>query len=100
MTVRTSVDGRWAKVVVEDRGIGIAPETMPHIFGRFERGVPSTNYGGLGLGLYIVQEIVQAHGGYLGVDSELGAWTRFTVGLPRIRARCGGKAPTAEEKAG
>jgi signal transduction histidine kinase len=75
--------GNAAQLVVLDHGIGIAAESLPLIFGRFERAVSSANYGGLGLGLYIVQEIVQAHGGQVRVESQLGEGCRFTVELPR-----------------
>jgi signal transduction histidine kinase len=71
-----------ARLVVEDQGIGIPAERLPHIFGRFERAVSATNYGGLGLGLYIVHAIVKAHGGAVGVTSVLGKGTKLTVELP------------------
>ena len=71
-----------ATLVVEDHGPGIDPERLPHIFGRFERGVPITSHGGLGLGLYIVREIVQALGGQITAASEPGRGARFTVVLP------------------
>ncbi len=69
-------------LVVKDRGIGIAPEARKRIFERFER-ASSRNFGGLGLGLYIVRQIVEAHGGTIGVESELGVGSTFTVKLPR-----------------
>jgi predicted ATPase/signal transduction histidine kinase len=81
ITVRAR--GNAAQLVVSDHGIGIAAESLPLIFGRFERAVSSANYGGLGLGLYIVQEIVQAHGGQVRVESQLGAGCTFMVELPR-----------------
>lgn len=69
-------------LAVEDHGIGVSPEDARRIFGRFERAVSSTQYGGLGLGLYIASEIVVAHGGTIDVESELGVGTTFTVVLP------------------
>jgi signal transduction histidine kinase len=71
-----------ATLVIEDHGPGIDPQQLPHIFERFARGVPVTGHGGLGLGLYIVREIVQALGGRITVASEAGRGTRFTVVLP------------------
>jgi signal transduction histidine kinase len=68
---------------IRDRGIGISQHDQARIFGRFERGVPAKNYGGLGLGLYIVQEIVAAHGGEIQVDSRVGEGSTFSVRLPR-----------------
>jgi predicted ATPase/signal transduction histidine kinase len=84
-----------AQLVIEDHGIGIAAESLPHIFERFARAVPSANYGGLGLGLYIVQEIVQAHGGTVTVHSMLGAGCKFTVELPLVQPEDGAHS-TAE----
>jgi len=80
LTVRAH-DGE-AFLQVKDRGIGIAPEARKRIFERFER-ASSRNFGGLGLGLYIVRQIVEAHGGTIGVESELGVGSTFTVKLPR-----------------
>ncbi|MFT3765586.1 MAG: MHYT domain-containing protein [Minicystis sp.] len=69
---------------VRDHGIGIDPEAQRRIFDRFERAVPSRNYGGLGLGLYIVRQIVDVHGGTIHVESTPGAGATFTVELPCV----------------
>ncbi|MBZ4421747.1 ATP-binding sensor histidine kinase [Myxococcus sp. RHSTA-1-4] len=74
-------EGR-ARLVVRDYGIGISAERLPHIFGRFERAVSAREYGGLGLGLYIVREILSALGGSVRVESTPGSGTTFTVELP------------------
>jgi PAS domain S-box-containing protein len=71
-----------ARLIVADQGIGIAPDRLPHIFNRFERGVSVKSYGGLGLGLYIALQIVQAHGGSIGVESTPGRGSIFTVEVP------------------
>jgi signal transduction histidine kinase len=71
-----------AIVTVVDEGIGIAPEDHRRIFERFERAVSSKHYGGLGLGLYIVRRIVDAHDGVITVESKPGSGARFTVELP------------------
>ncbi len=85
-------EGGRALLSVEDEGIGIAPEDQQRIFGRFERAVPVRNYGGFGLGLYILREIAEAHGGSVSVESAPGRGARFTVSLPLLEATGEGKA--------
>jgi signal transduction histidine kinase len=80
--VAVAVDGNTARITVRDSGIGIAPEERTRIFQRFERGASPASYGGLGLGLYIVERLAQAHGGGVHVDSILGEGSTFTVELP------------------
>jgi signal transduction histidine kinase len=75
------VDGR-ARLTVHDAGIGVAKEDQARIFERFERAVSGSAYPGLGLGLYISREIVEAHGGRIGVESEPGHGSTFFVELP------------------
>lgn len=85
-------------LVVRDHGIGIDPADQRQIFERFERAVSSRNYGGLGLGLYIVKRIVEAHGGTITVDSKPGEGATFRVELP-LRAACAlGDEGTAERR--
>jgi signal transduction histidine kinase len=81
--VRYGARGARAWVAVRDHGIGIDPADQRHIFERFERAVSSQNYGGLGLGLYIVKRILEAHGGTVRVDSRPGEGAAFEVELPR-----------------
>lgn len=69
-------------VSVEDNGMGIPVEKQEQIFNRFERLVPHTNISGMGLGLYIVKQIVEAHHGKITVKSEIGVGSNFTVILP------------------
>ncbi|WP_075009208.1 ATP-binding protein [Stigmatella aurantiaca] len=71
-----------AVLKVRDHGIGIEPERLDALFQRFERAVPVRHYGGLGLGLYRVRRIVEAHGGAVTVDSVLGEGATFHVRLP------------------
>jgi signal transduction histidine kinase len=80
--VTVSADDRRARLVVRDHGIGISPEDQARIFERFERAVPIANYGGFGLGLWLVKQIVDAHGGTISLESELRAGATFTVELP------------------
>jgi PAS domain S-box-containing protein len=83
-SIRVTVEraGGRARLAVRDRGIGVAPAERGRIFERFERAVSSKHYGGLGLGLYIVRRIVDAHGGAIGVESAPGAGAQFVVELP------------------
>ena len=74
-----------AILVVRDSGVGIAPQDHERIFGRFERAASSRNYGGIGLGLWIVRRIVDALRGTVTVDSRPGLGLTFTVELPRAR---------------
>jgi signal transduction histidine kinase len=80
--VRVQVSDNRAQLYVRDEGIGIAPEYLPRIFGRFERAVSERHYGGLGLGLYITRTIVEAMGGHIEVESRPGEGSLFTVELP------------------
>ena len=69
-------------VMVQDSGIGIAAEHLPHIFERFYRADSSRSSEGIGLGLAIVRDIVRLHQGEISVQSEPGKGTTFTVMLP------------------
>ncbi len=80
--VAVSAENGRAHIVIEDHGMGIAPENQKRIFERFERAVPAIHISGFGLGLYIVRTIVEAHGGSIAVKSELGSGAKFTVELP------------------
>jgi len=78
-------DGSQACLSVIDHGIGIPTDQQKRIFGRFERAVSPRHYGGLGLGLYICRQIVEAHGGSIGLVSTGDNGTTFTVKLPKSR---------------
>ncbi|WP_437893555.1 AAA family ATPase [Sorangium sp. So ce124] len=80
-----------ALLVVRDQGIGIAEADQSRILERFERAVSVRNFGGLGLGLYIVRSIVASHGGSIRVESKPGAGATFVVELPL-------NPPEAEER--
>ncbi|MDB4993187.1 MAG: sensory box histidine kinase [Myxococcaceae bacterium] len=79
-------EGR-ARFVVKDSGLGIAPEHQMRIFQRFERAVSSRHYGGFGLGLWIVRQIVEACAGEILVDSAPEQGSTFTVLLPLAPSR-------------
>ncbi|MCY1075380.1 sensor histidine kinase [Archangium lansingense] len=80
---QVEVVGARVRLVVRDQGIGIAPDALERIFGKFERAVSERHSGGLGLGLYITRSIVEAMGGSIRVQSRPGEGSTFTVELPR-----------------
>ncbi|HEY3615099.1 MAG TPA: HAMP domain-containing sensor histidine kinase [Gaiellales bacterium] len=84
-TVRVRHEGGLAVLEVADTGPGLSGEQTAHVFERFYRGDPSRSrdHGGAGLGLAIVAAIVEAHGGTVEVESELGTGTTFRVWLPQ-----------------
>ena len=69
---------------VKDRGKGILPEDMPHIFERFFRG-RNAGFGGSGLGLAIARNIIEAHRGRISIESMPGEGTSVIVTLPAVR---------------
>jgi len=82
--VRARVEGPELVVSVQDQGIGIATEALPHLFERFYQADDSGTrwQGGTGLGLYISRQIVEAHGGRIWVDSNVGEGSTFSFALP------------------
>ncbi|WP_223644050.1 ATP-binding protein [Corallococcus sp. EGB] len=74
--------GPNARLTVVDHGIGVRPEDRERIWRRFERAVPVRNFGGLGLGLWIARQVVEAHGGGVDVLETPGGGATFTVSLP------------------
>jgi len=81
--VRLTRQEPWVILEVEDRGLGIAEADLERVFERFERAVSSNHFGGFGLGLYIVRQIVEAHGGSVQLRSKVGEGSVFTLRLPR-----------------
>ncbi|HEX8652873.1 MAG TPA: response regulator [Pyrinomonadaceae bacterium] len=84
--VRVESDSREARVIVEDTGIGIAPEFLPQVFDRFRQadGTTTRQHGGLGLGLAIVDALAKLHRGRVLAESNgIGHGARFTFTMPR-----------------
>ena len=83
ISVERAGDDR-VRLEVTDTGRGIPPDQLPHVFEQFYRVDPSRSRdtGGAGLGLTIVKRLVDAHGGRVGAESELGRGTRISVELP------------------
>jgi signal transduction histidine kinase len=78
-------DGGVARISVEDRGIGIPAQDLPHVFDRFRRAgnIDDRRFAGMGLGLYICRMIAEQHGGRIWVESQVGAGSTFHVAVPR-----------------
>ncbi|OLS60129.1 hybrid sensor histidine kinase/response regulator [Pseudomonas putida] len=82
--VRVLEDDGMACVEVRDQGIGISPQNQQRIFQQFERVASNHSVAGLGLGLYISEQIVLAHGGRISVSSAEGEGATFRVHLPLV----------------
>ncbi len=86
ISVLVRPQGAGAAVSVKDRGPGIAPQELPLLFDRFYQAkLAREKKTGLGLGLYITKGLVEAHGGRVDVQTELGAGSTFSVWLPSAR---------------
>lgn len=79
--VSVLAEGDRARLAVKDNGMGLPPDTQGRLFGRFER-LGATGRPGAGLGLYIVHQLVEAHGGSIHVSSRPGHGATFTIELP------------------
>ena len=84
LKISASNGSKRIKIAVEDRGIGIAPKDLKHVFEPFYRAksVVDEQIHGNGLGLNLVKQTVEAHGGEIEVKSEIGKGSRFTIELP------------------
>jgi two-component system phosphate regulon sensor histidine kinase PhoR len=83
IAIRAEPRVQYVAVSVSDTGTGIPPEYLPHIFDKFVQ-VPGAATGGAGLGLAISRFIVEAHGGQISAQSELGHGSTFTFTLPVV----------------
>ncbi|HEY3232983.1 MAG TPA: GAF domain-containing sensor histidine kinase, partial [Roseiflexaceae bacterium] len=89
VSVRVERRSEWAYVDVTDQGIGIPQEAVAKLFERFYRAsnVDGRGIGGMGIGLYVVKEIVTLHGGKIAVTSQEGEGSTFTICLPLVRGQ-------------
>ena len=83
ITIQATTDDQRARFTVRDTGPGIPDNVLPHLFDRYWQGNVSKE--GRGLGLYIAKGIVEAHGGEIGVETELGAGSTFFFTLPCVK---------------
>jgi signal transduction histidine kinase len=99
INVSVSACNGQVELVVSDTGGGISPEFIPHVFERFRQGDPSLTrtHGGLGLGLWLVKQVVDAHGGTVYAQSQgpgTGSTLRVTLPFqPRATRSCEEDAP-------
>ncbi len=91
--VRVEERGPIGRLVVADHGIGIGLEDLERIFQRYEQAISSRSFGGLGLGLYIARQIVEAHRGTIWVESQPGNGATFTIDLPKAATATNHDAP-------
>jgi signal transduction histidine kinase len=86
---------KWFEMEVADTGIGISEAHLPFLFDRYYRVPDAQKHGtiGSGIGLALVKELVELHGGTIGVASTPGAGTTFTLRLPRVAERTGAETP-------
>jgi hypothetical protein len=84
ITLRARAEGQMVRVEVEDNGIGIPPEALPFVFDRFYQvdGSTTRRFDGAGLGLAVVKQIAEVHGGQIGVRSIEGQGSTFYFTLP------------------
>jgi len=84
IAVQAEQQGHQARLLVRDCGMGIPKNDQPHLFQRFYRATnaDTQHMSGMGIGLYVVKEIVTLHGGTVAVESCEGAGSTFTVCLP------------------
>jgi signal transduction histidine kinase len=93
--VEVRADGGAALVGVRDHGIGIPPERRAEVFERFVQIHGGRHYGGLGVGLYVSQQIAGLHGGRIEVEAPEGGGTRFVLKLPLDGPADGGRSGAA-----
>ena len=86
-------------IEVQDSGSGISPQDLPHVFDRFYRADESRARvtGGRGVGLSIARAVVEAHGGTIGVESESGVGSCFTVTLPAVEGQAARSTNSMDE---
>ena len=89
--VRLRPSGQRMRLEIEDNGTGIPKEVIDRVFDPF---FTTKRRGGTGLGLAISKQIVDEIGGHIGVESEAGRWTRFTIDLPSAEPGPAGPAAT------
>ena len=83
ISIEAKVKGDTLEISVSDTGIGISLDKQPYVFKKFERGSENTQIG-VGLGLSLVKNIMELHGGHISLDSQIDKGTRVTCVLPKL----------------
>jgi len=100
VTIHLGSEHGRARIVVEDTGPGVEPQFLPHVFEMFRQadGSSSRPHGGMGIGLALVKQLIELHGGSVELASTLGEGASFTIELPATAERDGfeGYSPDAE----
>ncbi len=86
VSLRVWSEEAWVNLAIRDEGIGIPQEHLPHVFERFYQvdGSTTRRFGGMGVGLALVWEIMEAHRGLVRVESEVGKGSTFILSFPRV----------------
>lgn len=82
VSIKLRAFNKIARLEIKDNGMGINPENFDKIFKKYERVISADEVSGLGIGLFISKEIVEAHGGKIWVESEIGKGAKFIAELP------------------
>ncbi len=100
VTIRLGSEGGRARTTVEDTGPGVEPQFLPHVFEMFRQADASSSrpHGGMGIGLALVKQLIELHGGTVAAASTLGQGASFTIELPATGKKEGspGYSPQAE----
>ncbi len=98
--ISSEIEGEMLKIMVKDTGIGIAPDKQEQVFASFEQadGSTSRKYGGTGLGLSITKQIIELHGGTIGLTSKEGEGSTFFFTLPLAEQGVDAKNKSLEER--
>jgi PAS domain S-box-containing protein len=102
VTIRLGSEHGCARIVVEDTGSGVEPQFLPHVFEMFRQadGSSSRPHGGMGIGLALVKQLIELHGGSVAVASTLGEGAKFTIELPATAAMDGSAGYSPQTDAG
>jgi len=102
VTIRLGSEGGRARIIVEDTGPGVEPQFLPHVFEMFRQADASSSrpHGGMGIGLALVKQLIELHGGKVSAASTLGQGARFTIELPAAAEKDGSSRYSPQSEAG